>query len=224
MAAADRPFLSGIILAAGASTRMGRPKQLLPLGDRCLLQHVLDAAVASRLDEIVLVLGVQAKEVREAIRLPDERSIRVVVNPDYAQGQSSSLRLGLRSASPQSVAAGILLGDQPRITRQLIDRMAEAFLAAGSAIVRPLYAGASGRAVPGHPVFLARRIWLAAEQLEGDEGARVLMSAHPEWVTEIPVDGEPPGDIDTQGDYERAVDTVRGETIRASGQIEPGRR
>lgn len=203
------PFLSGVILAAGASTRMGRPKQLLPLGHRPLLQHVLDEAAASSLNEIILVLGHRAQEIREAIQLPAGRRIRVAVNPDYARGQSTSLRLGLRSASPRAEAAAILLGDQPQITSRLIDRAAAAFRASRSPVVRPVYSDSGGRRTPGHPVFLARQIWPEVEKLRGDKGARALLSTHPDWLLEVPVEGEPPGDIDTWESYHRTVSAAR---------------
>jgi molybdenum cofactor cytidylyltransferase len=202
---------------------MGRPKQLLPFGGRCLLQHVLDAVAASRLNEIILVLGCQAAAIRAAVRLPTGTPTRVVVNPDYAQGQSSSLRVGLQATNSRCVAAGILLGDQPQITATLIDRVAEAFLAAKTPIARPVYAGGGGL-VPGHPVFLAREVWPAVGRVAGDEGARVLMAAHPEWLTDVAVEGDPPADIDTAEDYERVVDTVRAETIRALSETKTGRR
>lgn len=208
------PFLSAIVLAAGASVRMGRPKQLLTLRGRCLLQHALDTVGASRLNELVLVLGCRADEIRAAVRLPAGLAARVVVNPDYAQGQSSSLRTGLDAADPRSVAAAILLGDQPQIAAALIDRMAEAFLAATTPIVRPVYSGVAG-CVPGHPVFLAREIWPAVGCLVGDAGARALIATHPEWLTDVSVDGDAPADIDTVDDYERVVDMMRDEKIRA---------
>lgn len=199
-------YLSGIILAAGASTRMGRPKQLLSLDGQPLLQHVLEQAVASCLDEVILVLGHQAREVRAAIRVPSRRRIRVVVNRDYAGGQSTSLRLGLRSASPRAAAAAILLADQPQITAGLIDRLAAAFRSADRPLLRPVYLDAQGRRVPGHPVFLARQIWFEVEQLSGDQGARALLTAHPDSLLELPLEGGPPADIDTWEDYRRAAD------------------
>lgn len=199
----EGPFLTGVILAAGASTRMGRPKQLLPLGDRCLLQHVLDAACASCLDEIVLVLGACAEEIRAAVHLPAGRTIRVVVNAGFAQGQSGSLHLGLREASARAAAAAILLGDQPGVRSELIDTVAGAFAAADSPIVRPLFC-AAGRRVPGHPVFLARRIWAEVAGVHGDLGARELIAMHPDWVLEVDVAAEPPPDIDTWDDYTRS--------------------
>ncbi len=96
----ERIFLSGIILAAGASTRMGRPKQLLPLGGRSMLQRTLDEAAASCLDELVLVLGHRSQEILDELQLPDRPSCRVVLNRRYSVGQSSSLVLGLHSTNP----------------------------------------------------------------------------------------------------------------------------
>jgi molybdenum cofactor cytidylyltransferase len=198
---ADRPYLSGIVLAAGASTRMGQPKQLLPLAGQPLLQHVLEAALASCLDEVILVLGHRASEVRAAIRIPEGHRIRVVVNRRYGLGQSASLRLGLRAASPRAAAAAILLGDQPQVSARLIDTVATAFRRAGVPVVRPVYGGANGRRLPGHPVLLARRIWPQVEELMGDEGMRGLLAAHPQWLREVSLEGEAPGDIDTWEDY-----------------------
>lgn len=201
-----RPFLSGVVLAAGASTRMGWPKQLLPLGDRCLLERVVDEVAGSRVNEIILVLGHGAEEIRGNIRLPEaERPCRVVLNHDYGQGQSGSLKLGLGATDPRAVAAAILLGDQPGVTHALIDRVVAAFLAAGLPAARPVYDGAGRGRVPGHPVVLARRLWPHVDALAGDEGARALLAAHPEWLLEVPVEGQAPADVDTEEDYRRAV-------------------
>jgi len=183
---------------------MGRPKQLLPLRGRCLLQRVFDEAISSRLDEIVLVLGHRADEVRAALQLPAGTRARSVVNADWSLGQSTSLRLGLRSAAPQAAAVAILLGDQPGVKAALIDHVARAFLDAGLPAARPVYSGAGGSRVPGHPVFLARRIWPEVDALGGDEGARALLAARASWLLEVPVEGPPPADIDTWEDYQRA--------------------
>jgi molybdenum cofactor cytidylyltransferase len=202
-------FLSAIILAAGASTRMGRPKQLLPLDGKPLLQHVIDAARAACLDEVIVVLGAHAEEIRaalEAVGATGRSPLpRIVVNPDHADGQSTSLRCGLRAADPRAAAAAILLGDQPAIRTAVIDEVARALLAATVPIVRPVYRAPDGARVPGHPAFLSRRIWPAVEQLCGDEGARALMRAHPEWLHEVLVDEPPPADLDTPDDYQRAL-------------------
>jgi molybdenum cofactor cytidylyltransferase len=197
-----RAFLTGVVLAAGASARMGRLKQLLPVGDRCLLQLVVDAALASRLDEVVVVLGHRAEDVRAAIAVPDGRA-RAVVNPDFARGQSTSLQRGLRAADARSHALAVLLGDQPSVGADLIDRVAEAFLAGGAPLARPVYPDAGG--APGHPVFVARRVWPQIEALSGDQGARGLIAAQPDWLLEFPVAGEPPLDVDTWEDYQRVA-------------------
>jgi molybdenum cofactor cytidylyltransferase len=215
---AARAFLSGVILAAGASARMGRPKQLLPLGDRPLLQHVVDQAVASRLDEVVVVLGHRAREIRGAIRLPPGGAVRAVVNPEGAGGRSASLRRGLHSVDPRATAAAVLLGDQPHVTGQLIDRLVEAFLTGGSPAARPVYSGPGGGRTPGHPVLLARRVWPEVENLRGDRGVRDLLSSRPEWLLEVPVEGEPPADLNTWEDYERAIARGggRGDSLRGA--------
>ena len=181
----ERIFLSGIILAAGASTRMGRPKQLLPLGGQPMLQHALDQAAASCLDELILVLGHGSQEILDALRLPDRPPCRAVVNHHYQQGQSSSLLLGLDSAHPAARAAAILLADQPFVSAAVIDRVAGAFLEAGFPVARPVHVGAGGERVPGHPVFLARSTWAELARLDGDRGARDLLRARPDWVHEL---------------------------------------
>jgi CTP:molybdopterin cytidylyltransferase MocA len=185
---------------------MGRPKQLLALGDRCLLQRVVDEVAASRLDEIVLVLGYRAAEIRERIRLPEgARPARVVVNGAYAEGQGSSLRLGLQATDPRAVAAAVLLGDQPGVTSGVIDRVAAAFLEAGVPAARPVY-DRGGERVPGHPVMLTRGVWSAVSERRGDAGARGWLAAHPGSLLEVELPGAPPDDVDTWEDYRRVTD------------------
>ena len=199
--AAGRPFVSGVVLAAGASARMGRPKQLLELAGRPLLQHVIDAALASRLDEVVVVLGHCADEIRAALVLGQR--VRVVENPAFGEGQITSLRCGLAALSPEACAAAVLLGDQPSLTSSQVDVMVAAFLAAGARAARPVYPDAGGR--PGHPVLLAREVFRELDRLRGDQGARMLFEGQPPGVLEVPVAGEPPPDIDTSEDYARIL-------------------
>jgi molybdenum cofactor cytidylyltransferase len=195
----DRPFVSGVVLAAGVSSRMGRPKQLLEVAGRPLLQHVVDAALASRLDEVIVVLGHCADEVAAALTLGGRA--RAIANPEFADGQITSLRCGLAAANPAARAAAILLGDQPSLRSQAIDDMVAAFLAAGVRAARPVYPDAGGR--PGHPVLLAREVFRELDALRGDQGARSLFSERSSGVLEVPVAGDPPPDIDTPEDFAR---------------------
>lgn len=209
MTDAAPPFVTGVVLAAGRSARMGRCKQLLPLGGRPVLQYVVEAALASRLDEIILVLGDRAREIERALALPTGVRLRVATNPNFGEGQSSSLRLGLRGASPRAAAAAVLLGDQPGVGAELIDRVVAAFWKSGALAARPEYGAAGQRRTPGHPVLFSRRLWPELDQLRGDEGARRLLAARPEWLAGVEVEGEPPVDIDTEDDYRRALEGLR---------------
>src|SRR5690349_23912664 len=111
-------MISGVVLAAGGSTRLGRPKQLLPLGGVPLLAQVLRNAAASRLDDVVLVLGHEAEAIAEAV---GEWGQRLAINPDFAAGQSTSLKVGLCAVPPDAEAMLVLLGDQPEIGPDIID-------------------------------------------------------------------------------------------------------
>jgi molybdenum cofactor cytidylyltransferase len=193
-----RDVIAGIVLAAGQSSRLGRPKQLLDLGGRPLLQHVLDTAERSPLDEVVLVLGKDAGAVWAAMR-PGPR-VRVAMNRGFAEGQSTSLRIGLRALSPDADAAVVLLGDQPGIRVEAVAAVVESFRNGGGPVVQAAYGG-----LPGHPVLFARAVWPYVEAAAGDEGARAVIAAHPDWLHSIEVSGEPPEDVDTEEDYQRAL-------------------
>lgn len=186
---------AGVILAAGAAERVGRPKQLLPLRGRPLLQHVVDAAAAGGLSPIVIVLGHHASEVAGALELPP--GARIVENHDYARGQATSLRCGLAALEPEVRTAVILLGDQPRLAASTIRSAIGLFARSGGPVVRTMYRGQ-----PGHPVVLGREVWQAAMAVEGDRGARDLLSQHPEWIVALERDEGAPVDLDTPDDYE----------------------
>lgn len=191
-------MISGIVLAGGMSSRLGRPKQLLTLAGRPVLQHVVDAAAAtgSGLGEVVVVLGHLAGEVAAALSLPP--SARTVVNPDYATGQASSMRAGLEAAAAESEAAVVLLGDQPGMPAAHIAAVVRAFGGGAGPIVQ-----ASFRGTPSHPVLFARSVWPELMAVTGDQGAREVIKGHPDWVVRIDLDAEIPPDLDTMEDYER---------------------
>lgn len=193
------PFVSGVVLAAGASVRLGRPKQTLELEGRPLLRHVLVAAAASCLDEIVVVLGHGARDVAGALGDPGPRA-RIVVNPDHASGQASSLLAGLRATDPAARAAVVLLGDQPRVRAETIDAVVDAFRRGDGPVVQAAYGGR-----PGHPTLLARTIWPELQSLRGDLGARGWIARHPTRRALVEVGGEPPADVDTMEDYRQLL-------------------
>lgn len=185
-----------MILAAGTSSRLGQPKQLLEVGGRPLLQHAVDAAVEAGLEEVIVVLGHAADEVAAALRLPS--GARIVVNPDFEAGQASSLRAGLSELSAECSAAVILLADQPGVSYETVRAVADAYREGAGPVVQATYGNR-----PSHPVLFDRQLWPQLEAVEGDVGARDLLAQHPEWVTVVEVGGLPPPDIDTWEDYQR---------------------
>jgi molybdenum cofactor cytidylyltransferase len=156
----------------------------------------VDAALAGALDEVVIVLGHAAPEVEAAVS-PNER-VHFALNADFVQGQSTSLRVGLRATAPEAGAAVILLGDQPGVRPDAIQAVAAAWRGGAGPVVQAAYTG-----LPAHPTLFDRAVWIELENLSGDEGARSLLVRHPEWRSRVEVGGEPPADIDTREDYER---------------------
>jgi molybdenum cofactor cytidylyltransferase len=190
-------MIAVIVLAAGASTRMGRQKLTLPLADgRPLLRAAVEQVLAADLDDVVVVLGREDEAVASALRgLP----IRTVVNPRYAEGQSTSLQAGLDALAQGTEAAVVALGDQPLPDPRLLRQLVEAFRASGRPIVAPVYR--DGR---GNPVLFASSVFDELRRVEGDRGGRPVIARDPERVAEVPVDAPMPADIDTPEDYEAA--------------------
>lgn len=181
-----------MILAAGASRRLGRPKQLVMLDGKPLLQHVIDAVQDVRFGELIVVLGHAADEVAAAMRFSGGTAI--VVNPDFASGQSSSLRVGLEELAPDAERAVILLGDQPRIEPDVIRAVADG----PGPIRRAVYRG-----VPGHPVAFDRAVWPELMGIDGDRGARAVLDAAGDRVQRVDIDADVPTDVDTDADLVR---------------------
>jgi molybdenum cofactor cytidylyltransferase len=188
--------VAAIVLAAGMSRRMGTPKQLLQLGGKTLLQRTLDNVRGSAVDEIVLVLGSAADEVRRQLG-PD--GMRVVVNPDFQQGMGTSLRTGLAALSESMLGAFIVLADQPFVRSSTLDRMIAYRQKCASQILIPLYKG-----FRGNPVLLDRSVFSELMSLTGDIGCRAIFGSHTESIHKLPVDDA--GillDIDSAEDWER---------------------
>ena len=189
----------GIVLAAGAATRFGSPKQLAPFDGRPLLQHPLDALAAAGIDDVVVVLGAEAGAIKAAITWRGERRL---VNERPQDGLASSLRVGLEAAAedPTVEAVLVVLGDQPGLRREVIEAIAAGAAATDRPIVRPRYA----RDGAPNPVLVRRAAWSLAAGLEGDRGLGPLLAAHPELVHEVAVAGSIP-DVDTPADLAAAA-------------------
>lgn len=188
--------VSGVILAAGRSSRFGSPKQLLVLNGRPLVRRIADEALATRLAEVIVVVGSDAQRVRAALTGAD---VRIVENPDYAGGQSTSVRAGLGAVSPDALGAMFMVTDQPGLTAALIDQLLAVFVRTGGPIVVPIFAGRRGS-----PVTFARGLFPELSALEGDTGGRPVVAAHRDDIVAVPLDSDAPlMDIDTPEELRR---------------------
>jgi molybdenum cofactor cytidylyltransferase len=188
-------LIAGLLLAAGGASRFGSPKQLAELDGVPLLQHAVNAlADVFAIERIVVVLGARADEIREAI---DFRGADVVVCEDWETGMAASLRCGVEALGDVDWAI-VTLGDQPRLTPQVISWVCDEVAGAGDwvAAVRTTY-----DSEPGHPVALSRWLLEEVRSLRGDVGARELLAAHPVLTVEAGRDCRP-GDVDTPADLE----------------------
>ncbi|MEX0754681.1 MAG: nucleotidyltransferase family protein [Actinomycetota bacterium] len=182
-------------MAAGRGTRFGATKQLVPFDGKPLVQHAIDAAADAGIEDIVVVVGHDSKRVRAALALPE--GARVVENPDYSEGQASSLHTGLRGAEASSQGALVLMADQPGVRAEDLRRVAERFRADPWRAVRLRY-----RDGPG-PAVLPRWLWDETLLITGDTGARELFDRYAERVDDISVDADTPPDVDTPDDVDR---------------------
>lgn len=191
-----RQFISGLILGAGASQRLGPPKQLLPFRGTTLIGWVVQQAErATGLDELVAVLGRAAEEIRERV---DFGSARVVENPVFSEGCSSSYKAGLAALNAESQAIMIILGDQPGIMPEVIDHLAEEWRRTESLITLCSYNGRKG-----HPMIFAQPMFKQLAGLHGDKAAWKLVDANAAVVQEVQFDFPLPDDINTVADFER---------------------
>lgn len=204
--AADRPkavTVGAMLLAAGRSSRMGTGNKLLSEFDgEALVRRSVKRVLASRTAFSVAVLGHQAEEVGEAL---DGLAIERVINPDYADGLSSSLKAGIR-AMPETVAGAlIVLADMPAVTTQDLDRMIDAFVqAGGKAIVRATHGGKRG-----NPVILPRALFPEVMELEGDTGARRIIETAPLEVVDVELGPAASLDVDTPDVLQAAGGVLR---------------
>jgi CTP:molybdopterin cytidylyltransferase MocA len=194
--------VSAILLAAGAGSRFGGGKLLAPYRGRPLIEATLANLADAPVDEKLVVLGADAQRLRKVC---EPYGFKVVENPGWARGMSTSVRAGLQSLGPEARAAVVLLADQPLVGAGAVERLVAAF-EAGARVAVATYGGK-----PRNPVLFSREVWpLLMTELSGDEGARPFLRRHPELVTRVPCDGVgDPADVDTVEDLRR-LERLRG--------------
>jgi molybdenum cofactor cytidylyltransferase len=188
------PFVCGLVLGAGGSKRLGRPKQLLPYAGGTLLGHVVGVARACPFDQLVVAIGGAAGAVRAGV---DLRGAEVVVNEAYGEGCSSSIAAALAAVDPRCDVLVLMLGDQPGVTADTVGALLAGRGNAPLAVCRY----DDGR---GHPIAFARSVFGELARLHGDKGVWRLLDQRGDEVAEVSVAGSIPRDVDSEDDY-RAV-------------------
>ena len=190
-------MISGILLAAGESRRMGSPKALLAYQGQTFLGRICTAFFDAGVEELVVVLGAWEEKLRPA--LPRHSALRTVVNPRYAQGQLSSLVCGLDALSPDSAAAVVNLVDHPLVRTETIAALIASFQTDPLPIIIAAHQGKRG-----HPVLFSRQVYAELLAAPLDKGAKTVVRKDPARVRHLALDD--PGivaDIDTPQDYRR---------------------
>jgi molybdenum cofactor cytidylyltransferase len=187
--------ITGLVLAAGGSRRLGQPKQLLPYGGATLLDHVLGVARGCDFDQLLCVIGGEADAVRAGV---DLGGVQVVENQDFGDGCSSSIAAALGAVDPSCEVLVLMLGDQPGVTPETVAR-----LIAGRGDAPIAACGYSdGR---GHPLAFSRALFGELATMHGDKAVWKLLDRHDAEAVDVPMDGRIPRDVDTWEDYEAAL-------------------
>ncbi|MFD1705360.1 NTP transferase domain-containing protein [Siminovitchia sediminis] len=196
--------IGAIILAAGTASRMGTAKQLLNLGEKPMLARVIDLVLTENFSEVIAVIGHEANKIQETIPVPDVR-FRWVINENYPMGQGTSLKQGMSQISKHHSSAMVFLGDLPFISRQTIHGIYEL----GKSMLKdhgePFVVQPSYQGTAGHPVFFGKMNSKWFEEVQGDQGAKAIMSKF-KVKKRLPMEDR--GilfDIDTPEAYKRAL-------------------
>jgi molybdenum cofactor cytidylyltransferase len=195
--------VAAVVLAAGASSRLGQPKQLLPLKGRPLLGDVVDAVRDASVDLRYIVLGHASDEIRRAV---DLRGYQILDNPEYETGQSTSLRCALDALDESVDAVLFVLGDQPGVPLDVINRLLDSYRDEPALIVQPRYK--QGR---GNPVLFDRSLFAQLKDLRGDTGARPILRQRRDQIRLVDAsEWDRPEDVDTWEDYRRVRLRIEG--------------
>lgn len=202
------PFVTGLVLAGGGSSRLGAPKQLLPYRDTTLLGQVLRTARACEFDQLVCVIGGSADEIRARV---DLTGATVVENQSFGEGCSSSIAAALKVIDRHADVLVLMLGDQPGVTQDTVAR-----LLAGRGHAD--YAACAYEDGRGHPLAFTRTAFGELAALHGDKGVWKLLDRHADRAVDVPISGSIPPDVDTFEDY-RSVLAAQGQKARENAEI-----
>ena len=174
-----KSMVSAILLAAGESKRMGGAKLLLPIGSSTILEQTVDNLLNSRVDDVIVVLGHRAEEIKKFIA---DRPVKVAINSDYRGGMSASILAGLNMVNENARGIMVALADQPLTDSQTINLLLDTFTTRDKGIIIPVYQGERG-----HPVIFASRYKGELLGLKGDAGGREIIDRHPDDILEVDV-------------------------------------
>jgi len=191
-------MIAAIVPAAGMSTRMGQNKLLLTYNSKPLIVHAVDTLLSSAIDRVIVVVGHEADKIKESLT---GRPVTIVVNRDYRDGMSTSVRAGLAAVPAEADAIMIFLADQPLLVAADVNRLVSAFARAterGKSIVVPFFEGQRG-----NPVILASSYKESILEVVGDVGCRRVIKRNPDRVLEVEMEtNHVVRDVDTLQDYE----------------------
>ena len=191
-------MISGLLLAAGESRRMGEFKQLLQLGGKTFVERCADKLLASRVNEVVIVTGYRESEVRSAL---GNRPVRFAHNPDYSSGMASSIKRGVQALSEGARACVLALVDQPQIETEVIDRIIETYEKSQASIVIPSFEGKNG-----HPILIDLSLREEIMDMDAEQGLRQVVRSHSSGIARVEVSTSTVlEDFDLREDYERLL-------------------
>ena len=190
-------MISALVLAAGLSRRMGRPKLLLQLEGKPILRWSVEG-VLRHIDDVLVVTGPEDGAIRTALT---GLAVRFVANPRPEDGQGTSIASGVAALSPMTDAVLVVLGDQPRLYPDVIPALADASRRSGKPVVAPVYQG-----VQGTPVLFGAAVFPELQALGGDTGARAIVQRDPTRLELVAFNVPMPTDVDTPADYARVTE------------------
>ena len=188
-----------VILAAGESKRMGKPKLLLPYGEKTIIETIVETVVSSNVENTLIILGSDREKTEEKIK---NYPVKIVYNRDFRSGMLSSVQCGFKALPQETRAVLVVLGDQPKISADVINKLIDAYKSTGKGIVLPVY-----KKERGHPVLIDVKYGEEVENLSPEAGLRGTVYNHPEDILEVDV--ETPSifqDIDDESDYKRELE------------------